>query len=63
MTRKDYVAFAELVCQIEPRFDWDGVDGDPFVDLVSGMADVFEVDNPRFDRGRFYVACGQVVAS
>ena len=69
MTRKDYVAFAELVSRIQPRFEGmcgngylyifhTETEGDPLEDLVAGMADVFAADNPRFDRGRFMAACG-----
>lgn len=26
--------------------------------IAREMADIFRVDNPRFDRARFYAACG-----
>ena len=51
MSRKDYVAMAEVVrdgCQSYAPY------------LADKLADVFASDNPRFDRGRFLVACGMV---
>lgn len=54
MTRKDYVKFAEMVSSylLDPH------DRDTSPLVVAGflalrMADIFEDDNPRFDRERF----------
>ena len=55
MSRKDYVAFAKLVLAQLERGDVNGAE-----DTAHGMADLFASDNPRFDRGRFLVACGLV---
>lgn len=53
MSRKDYIAFAKLVLAQLERGDLNGAE-----DAAHGMADIFAADNPRFDRGRFLVACG-----
>ena len=47
MTRKHYQAIAELISR--------GVDP---VELVHLLSDIFEEDNPRFDRAKFLKACG-----
>ena len=53
MTRKDYIAIGQAIRAAfltSPR-------SEPVVSVVSkvtlGIADVFEKDNPRFDRARF----------
>ena len=57
MSRKDYIAFAKLVLAQVERGDLNGAE-----DAAHGMADVFAADNPRFERGRFLVACGLVAS-
>jgi hypothetical protein len=47
MTRKHYQAIAEAIRQ-----------GTEPVTLVELLMDIFEADNPRFDRARFMDACG-----
>ena len=63
MSRKDYVAFAELVHMlVHDQCDTRPGGGLQLDTLVEGMADIFAGDNPRFDRGRFLVACLTPVA-
>lgn len=60
MSRKDYVAFAELINgelnhwrlehAVEPA--------DVLRRMAENMADVFAADNAGFDRLRFFRACG-----
>ena len=61
MSRKDYIAVAGL---IRSRLvdTGDTVDQWNAIAFADGMADLFAGDNPRFDRGRFLVACGLVTA-
>lgn len=47
MTRKDYVRLAEAL-RISESVE----------EAASNIADVLKRDNPRFDRARFYAACG-----
>jgi hypothetical protein len=57
MTKKDYIAIAEVIRNA--RFSDD--DGDYPSDrrsLAGAIADVMAADNPRFDRDRFLTACG-----
>lgn len=54
MSKKDYIAIADAVetyTGITPE------DGD-FALLARDLADIFERDNPLFDRARFLIACG-----
>ena len=60
MTRKDYVLIAEVIkTQIEMSIKFEEEES-----LVSAkniaydLASKISQDNPRFDRGRFLVACG-----
>jgi len=50
MTRKDFVAAAEIVRLGTPEQHKAAV--------AAAFADLFRSDNPRFDRGRFEAACG-----
>jgi hypothetical protein len=52
MTRKDYVATAEILSNYSMYFDVN-----MFADIVNDFADMFENDNPRFDHDRFVEAC------
>lgn len=62
MTRKDYEKIAEVIAdRAEMAREGDGAMWSPeFVlrTLVMKLAIVFEEENPRFDAGRFGVACG-----
>ena len=53
MTRKDYVATADILNQ----FKWSIQDKEIFTDLVFEFSDMFAADNPRFDSDKFYDAC------
>ena len=54
MTKKDYVAIAKVI------HDNYGVSPSDVAreKIALALADVFKLDNPRFDRVRFLVACG-----
>jgi len=56
MSRKDYVKFAEMLRGLP-----DGMSHTRHVvywtDVRDRIADIFAVDNPRFDRERFEKAC------
>lgn len=52
MTRKDYVSTSEILWSI--RY---AVTPEIHSHLVSEFAEMFAVDNPRFDRTRFENAC------
>lgn len=52
MTRKHYEAIAKAISQ-----------GTDPVTLVDILCDIFEADNPRFDRFRFLEACGLYTSS
>jgi len=56
MSRKDYVAIAAILHDIDTEYD----DGEEAVVRVIAreLADYFKSDNPNFDRDRFYEACG-----
>lgn len=59
MTRKDYVAIAHAFAVHRPS---EGPPGhnqacNMWVSLQKKLADAFEIDNPRFNRSRFYAAC------
>ena len=51
MTRKDYVQFASLLNSIHHGFPALDVDAKRF--LVNNMSDIFETDNPNFNRMKF----------
>jgi len=53
MTRKDYVAFAQIVKELN-EFRYDNV----MVVAAAKMARLFAQDNDRFDAERFFDACG-----
>lgn len=60
MTRKDYVAVSNLV-KAEKSVNRDNPGIVRALDnLAMSLADVMARDNERFDRGRFYTACGIV---
>jgi hypothetical protein len=54
MTRKDYVLIAEVL----KNFKGDGGDVIDRDQISYRLADTFALENPRFDRDRFLVACG-----
>lgn len=63
MTRKDYIKFAALFAgemalarsaTAVGHYDRPGV----VRNIIFSTADIFAQDNPRFDRDKFYTACG-----
>jgi len=59
MSRKDYRAIAAALRtnRVEPIAGWENVHLQWRGDVLT-IADVLAKDNPRFDRERFYAACG-----
>jgi len=58
MTRKDYVLIADTIktaCKVDSKM---GAVLVSVEHLANTLATEFEIDNPRFDRARFLVACG-----
>lgn len=55
MTRKDYVATAEILKGIG---DNSSISPNDFLDLVYDFADMFAEDNPNFNEKKFAKACG-----
>jgi len=53
MTKKDYVRFASLFNSMHHGFPADMFSIDAKRFLVNNMCDIFETDNPRFDRAKF----------
>ena len=51
MTRKHYRQFAEMIADV-------GAIGANATWLAPHVADILAADNPRFDRARFFEACG-----
>lgn len=57
MTRKDYEAIAKVFNTYYTPGEESGLNPEEMWELLrSGIADVFQADNPRFDRNRFYRA-------
>jgi hypothetical protein len=57
MSRKDYVAMAEVIKR-EIDAATNTRQARSISNIARGMADTFKRDNSRFDRVRFYHACG-----
>jgi hypothetical protein len=60
-SKKDYEAVAEAVKEVRVRFTEDprsaaGPAGEAVFQLTIRLADIFEADNPNFDRFRFLEA-------
>ena len=53
MTRKDYVATAEILSSFKDLIG----DEFTFADLVDEFGSMFEADNPKFDFAKFREAC------
>lgn len=51
MTRKDYIAVAEVLRIARTIYDHEPIDH-----IAAGLVNIFAYDNPRFDRGRFMCA-------
>ena len=58
MTRRDYKLFASMIAvEVTESLD---IDSGARLAIKRYIADVFERDNPMFDRSRFYAACDQL---
>jgi len=57
MTRKDYVATAEILSNYFATSVFDEQGEMLFADLVDEFSLMFETDNPRFDATKFAIAC------
>jgi hypothetical protein len=57
MTRKDYVATANILSNYFSTSVFDEQGELLFADLVDEFSLMFETDNPRFDADRFSEAC------
>lgn len=55
MTRKDYVLIAEVFANLGQMIELKETIG---ADIARDLANVFALENPRFDRARFLTACG-----
>ncbi len=53
MTRKDYKLIAHALAVAS-----DGMSNPSYTQIVAVLATALQSDNPRFDRARFYTACG-----
>lgn len=53
MTKKDYVRFAYLLNSMHHGFPADSFGYDAKKFLVNNICEIFETDNPRFDRAKF----------
>lgn len=51
MSRKDYVKFAQMMCQIRDLTE------EQRTTMANRIATVFALDNPNFNRVRFINAC------
>jgi hypothetical protein len=62
MGPKNYRAIGQAIRDARPveGTNWDVSTRELFADITGRIADVFQADNPRFDRARFleYVATG-----
>lgn len=67
MSKKHYVQFAEMLKKYETRIKYTNnyVNGNAddelnylLNDIKHDIADIFQSDNPNFDRNRFLTACG-----
>jgi len=57
MTRKDYKEIASVIRRHRSE-DTSGTMSGTLSMVADSLALVFQADNPRFDRARFFVACG-----
>ena len=63
MSRKDYQAIAEVLADMQgftaPNHSQPSYDSVTLHRVTQRLADVFQQDNPNFDRVRFYAAAGR----
>jgi len=57
LTRKDYVAIAQIVANTPYQTDILGVELIKKTALISKLADYCQADNPNFNRDKFGNAC------
>lgn len=57
VTRKHYIAAAEVI-RTAIASDGTPIDRGYQMTVARLLADIFTDDNPRFDRDRFFTACG-----
>ena len=62
MTRKDYIATAEILSNYFYTSVLDEHGEILFADLVDDFSLMFETDNPRFDATKFALACYKEMA-
>lgn len=62
MTRKDYQLIAEVLSNLNDDFNNGGSDEVSLALVAGNIANALQLENPRFDRNRFLVACGVVEA-
>lgn len=61
MSRKHYVAAAQILARHTARVPWVSDDQRSTAQAIAAdLADMFAADNPRFDRARFFTAAGVV---
>jgi len=64
MTKKDYIKFARTLRGIKPQKSSDikeyGAKLSQWGKMIEAIADIFEDDNGRFDRNKFYKEVGYV---
>jgi len=53
MTRKDYVAVANILSDYQ-----DVIEADEYYQMVMDFGKMMKLDNVRFDLSRFLIACG-----
>ena len=64
MSKKDYIKFAKVLSELKPvKTDIEsvrcyGLRVSQWDKLVERIADIFQNDNPRFNKNRFFKACG-----
>jgi hypothetical protein len=63
MTRKDYVATAEILANYFATSVFDEQGEILFADLVDEFSLMFETDNERFDADKFAIACYKKLAN
>ncbi len=56
MTKKDYEKLAKMVK--EHRQNDDGLNSATIASIADSLSCICELDNPRFNRARFFTACG-----
>ena len=57
-TRQHYKAIAEIVKNAKERDFWSSFRVQALARIAYDLADCFGKDNPRFDRQKFFDACG-----